>query len=56
MANTVVQYVLKVDSKGAQKALDGTAKEADELSKSLDKVGDESKDASKGMKDTEQQR
>lgn len=55
MADTVVQYVLKVDSKGAQKALDGTAKEADQLSKSLDKVGDESKDASKGMKDTEQQ-
>lgn len=55
MADTVVQYVLKVDSKGAQKALDGTAKEADQLSKSLDKVGDESKDASKGMKETEQQ-
>jgi hypothetical protein len=54
-SDTVVQYVLKVDSKGAQKALDGTAKEADELSKSLDKLGDESKDASKGMKGTEQQ-
>jgi hypothetical protein len=54
-SDTVVEYVLKVDSKGAQKALDGTAKEADQLSKSLDKVGTESKDASKGMKDTEQQ-
>ncbi len=54
-SDTVVQYVLKVDSKGAQKALDGTAKEADQLSKSLDKVGTESKDASRGMKDTEQQ-
>ncbi len=54
-SDTVVQYVLKVDSKGAQKALDGTAKEADALSKSLDKVGTESKDANRGMKDTEQQ-
>ena len=35
MADTVVQYVLRVDSKGAQKALDSTAKEADDLTKSL---------------------
>ena len=55
MADTVVQYVLKVDAKGAQAALDGTAKEADQLSKSLDKVGDESRDANKGLKSTEQQ-
>ena len=34
-SDTVVQYVLKVDAKGAQKGLDGTAKEADQLSKSL---------------------
>ena len=55
MADTVVQYVLKVDAKGAKAALDGTAKEADQLSKSLDKVGEESRDANKGLKSTEQQ-
>lgn len=49
-SNTVVQYVLKVDSKAAQKGLDGTAKEADQLSKSLDKVDDESKDATRSLK------
>ena len=53
MADTVVQYVLKVDSKGAQKALDSTAKEADDLTKSLDKLGDESRDASKDLDETE---
>ena len=53
MADTVVQYVLKVDSKGAQKALDSTAKEADDLTKSLDKLGNESKDASKDLNKTE---
>jgi len=53
MADTVVQYVLKVDSKGAQKALDSTAKEADDLTKSLDKLGNESKDASKDLGETE---
>jgi hypothetical protein len=54
MANdTVVQYVLKVDAKGAQKGLDGTAKEADQLSKSLDKAGDESKGLNKDLKNTE---
>ena len=53
MADTVVQYVLKVDSKGAQKALDSTAKEADDLTKSLDKLGDESKDTSKDLDKTE---
>jgi len=53
MADTVVQYVLKVDSKGAQKALDSTAKEADDLTKSLDKLGNESKDVSKDLGETE---
>jgi len=53
MADTVVQYVLRVDSKAAQKALDSTAKEADDLTKSLDKLGDESKDASKDLNETE---
>ena len=53
MADTVVQYVLKVDSKGAQKALDSTAKEADDLTKSLDKLGNESKDTSKDLDKTE---
>jgi hypothetical protein len=54
MANdTVVQYVLKVDAKGAQKGLDGTSKEADQLSKSLDKAGDESKGLNKDLKNTE---
>lgn len=56
MANdTIVQYVLKVDAKGAQKGLDGTAKEADQLSKSLDKAGDESKNLNKDLKNTEKQ-
>lgn len=56
MANdTIVQYVLKVDAKGAQKGLDGTAKEADQLSKSLDKAGDESKGLNKDLKNTEKQ-
>ena len=49
-SDTVVQYVLKVDSKAAQKGLDGTAKEADQLSRSLDKVDDESKDATRSLK------
>ena len=53
MADTVVQYVLRVDSKAAQKALDSTAKEADDLTKSLDKLGNESKDASKDLDETE---
>ena len=53
MADTVVQYVLRVDSKAAQKALDSTAKEADDLTKSLDKLGNESKDASKDLSETE---
>ena len=53
MADTVVQYVLRVDSKAAQKALDSTAKEADDLTKSLDKLGNESKDASKDLGETE---
>jgi hypothetical protein len=53
MADTVVQYVLRVDSKAAQKALDSTAKEADDLTKSLDKLGNESKDASKDLDKTE---
>ena len=51
--DTIVQYVLKVDSKGAQRALDNTAKEASELTKSLDKLGNESKDASKDLEKTE---
>lgn len=52
MADTVVQYVLRVDSKAAQKALDSTAKESDELTKSLNKLGDESQDASKDLDKT----
>ncbi len=53
-SNTVVQYVLKVDSKGAQKGLDGTAKSADKLSKSLDKLQSESSDTNEGLEDTGQ--
>ena len=52
-SDTIVQYVLRVDSKAAQKALDSTAKEADDLTKSLDKLGDESRDASKDLDETE---
>ena len=53
-SNTVVQYVLKVDSKGAQKGLDRTAKSADKLSKSLDKLQSESSDTNEGLEDTGQ--
>jgi len=52
-SDTVVQYVLKVDAKGAQKGLEGAAKEADQLSKSLDKAGGESKGLNKDLKNTE---
>ena len=56
MANdTIVQYVLKVDAKGAQQGLDRTAKEADQAAKSLDKLGDESKGANRDLKNTEKQ-
>lgn len=53
-SDTVVQYVLKVDSKGAQKGLDGTSKSADKLSKSLDKLQSESSDTNEGLEDTGQ--
>ena len=52
-SDTVVQYVLKVDAKGAQKGLEGAAKEADQLSKSLDKAGGESKGLNKDLKNTD---
>ncbi len=55
MADTVVQYVLKVDAAGAQKALESTAKEATDASHSLDRIEQSSKDAVKGLKNVEKQ-
>lgn len=53
MANdTVVQYLLKVDAAGAQKALESTAKEATQASNSLDRIAQSSKGATQGMKQT----
>ncbi len=51
-SDTVVQYVLKVDASGAQKALDTTSKEAEGASKSLDKIEQSSKGATQGIKQT----
>lgn len=51
-SDTVVQYVLKVDAAGAQKALESTAKEATGASHSLDRIEQSSKGATKGMKQT----
>lgn len=51
-SDTVVQYVLKVDAAGAQKALESTAKEATEASHSLDRIEHSSQGASKGMQQT----
>jgi hypothetical protein len=56
MANdTVVQYVLKVDASGAQKALDTTSKEAEGASKSLDRIEHSSKGAVQGLERVEKQ-
>ena len=52
-SDTVVQYVLKVDAKGAKKGLEGAATGGDQLSKSLDKAGNESKGLNKDLKNTE---
>ena len=52
MADTVVQYVLKVDAAGAQAALESTATEATEASHSLDRIEQSSKGATQGMKQT----
>ena len=52
MANsTVVEYILKVDSKGAENALEGIAKDADQASKGLDRL---STSAQKSNKDLDQ--
>ena len=54
-SDTVVQYVLKVDAAGAQKALESTAKEATDASHSLDRIEQSTKGAVKGLKDVEKQ-
>lgn len=38
MADTVVQYVLKVDANGAKKSLDQTSREAKQTSEDFDKL------------------
>ena len=53
--DTVVQYVLKVDASGAQKALDTTSKEAEGASKSLDRIEQSSKGAVQGLERVEKQ-
>lgn len=56
MANdTVVQYVLKVDARGAQQALDKTGNEAKETSQSFDRLDNSSKQAVQGLKRVETQ-
>jgi hypothetical protein len=50
--DTVVQYVLKVDASGAQKALDTTSKEAEGASKSLNRIEQSSKGATQGINQT----
>ncbi|QDP46433.1 MAG: hypothetical protein GOVbin3250_3 [Prokaryotic dsDNA virus sp.] len=55
MADTVVQYVLKVDAKGAQAALDKTGNEAKEASQNFDRLDTSSKQAVQGLKRIETQ-
>ena len=56
MANdTVVQYVLKVDAKGAQQALGKTEKEAQDVSQTFDKLEKSSHGAVQGLKKVETQ-
>lgn len=54
-SDTVVQYVLKVDAAGAQKALESTAKEATQASHSLDRIEQSTKGAVQGLKNVEKQ-
>jgi hypothetical protein len=50
MANdTVVQYILKVDAKGAEQGLEGVAKDADKAAKELDQLSDSTKKSNKGL-------
>tara|TARA_R100000231_G_scaffold137051_1_gene113001 strand:- start:237 stop:2327 length:2091 start_codon:yes stop_codon:yes gene_type:complete len=53
--DTVVQYVLKVDAKGAQAALDKTGNEAKEASQNFDRLDTSSKQAVQGLKRIETQ-
>jgi myosin heavy subunit len=56
MANdTIVQYVLKVDAKGAQQALDRTGQEAKEASQSFTRLETSSTQAVQGLRRVEQQ-
>lgn len=54
MANdTVVQYILKVDSKGAEQGLEGVAKDADKAAKELDGLTDSTKKSNKGLDESD---
>ena len=52
-SDTVVQYVLKVDTKGAEKGLDEVSSEAKDADKALNKLGDQSEQTSKDLGKTE---
>lgn len=53
--DTIVQYVLKVDAKGAQQALDQTGKEAKDASQSFDRLENSSTQAVQGLRKVETQ-
>ena len=53
--DTVVQYVLKVDARGAQQALDKTSTEAKGASQNFDRLETSSKQAVQGLKRVETQ-
>ena len=54
MANdTVVQYILKVDAKGAEQGLEGVAKDADKAAKELDQLSDSTKKSNKGLDESD---
>lgn len=54
MANdTVVQYILKVDAKGAEQGLEGVAKDADKAAKELDGLTDSTKKSNKGLDESD---
>jgi len=53
--DTIVQYVLKVDAKGAQQALDQTGKEAKDASQSFERLENSSAQAVQGLRKVETQ-
>ncbi|MFZ9079072.1 MAG: hypothetical protein ACO23H_11110 [Alphaproteobacteria bacterium] len=52
-SDTVVQYILKVDSKGAEKGLEGVAKDADRAAKELDQLDESTKKSNRQLDNNE---